>query len=398
MPGHPDTNPDTNPEPDLVFLGRRRLRGRGRRAVLAPARSTGPGAARAALDLLREVEAVDGVPRVLMGSIPFDPAAPAHLVVPGTVLEVGAEEAGPGEVPQPRSAHPVEPLDALDAPDDPGYRRAVARAVAAIGDGTLQKVVLARSADLRADAPIDTGALLAAFTAGNPAAYAFHVPLRDGAVLVGASPELVAEVAAGVVRSHPLAGTAARQPDPARDDRARTDLLASAKDRAEHAFLVEALAAGLRPLTSALHVPAGPSVLGTPRLWHLGTPLTGTLRPGTSALDVACAVHPTPAVGGLPAAAAARFLAEVEPGDRGTYAGLVGWMDSAGDGEWALALRCAAVRGDRARVHAGAGVVAGSDPAAEHAETAAKMRTALSALAAVAPGLRLRHERELVTS
>lgn len=126
-------------------------------------------------------------------------------------------------------------------------------------------------------------------------------------------------------------------------------------------------------------------IVETPRLWHLGTPIEGELIPGTTVLEVAAAVHPTPAVCGTPTAAARDLIRILEPEDRGLYAGLVGWMDSSGDGEWALALRGIHVSGTTARLHAGAGIVAGSDPVAEHRETAAKLGSALRALAAVTP-------------
>ncbi|WP_066582506.1 isochorismate synthase [Cellulomonas timonensis] len=359
---------------DLVFLGRRRLRGSGRRAVLSQDLACGPGAAVAALALLRELEQADGVPRLVMGSIPFDPRSPARLVVPERVIEEPRAGRATG-----RQARGTAPALA----DDPAYRSAVEQALDAIGAGVIRKVVLARAFDVRAPAPIDTEALLAAFTARNPAAYGFHIPLADGSVIVGASPELVADVEGLAVRSHPLAGTAARRADPDEDHVAHTALLASSKDREEHAILVAGLASDVAPLVTDLHIPAAPAIVEADRLWHLGTRVSGRLRPGVTALDVAYAVHPTAAVCGVPAQEAAALVDALEPEGRGAYGGLVGWMDSSGDGEWALALRCATVTGASARVQAGAGILAGSDPGAEHAETAAKLRTALDALADV---------------
>lgn len=359
---------------DHVFLGRRRLRGSGRRAVLAPDLACGPGAAAAALALLRELEQADGAPRLVMGSIPFDPRMPARLVVPERV----SQEPWPGGAPG-RPARGAAPAPE----DDPAYRAAVEQALDAIEAGTIRKVVLARAFDVRAPAPIDTEALLAAFAARTPTAYGFHIPLADGSVIVGASPELVADVEGLAVRSHPLAGTAARRADPAEDRAAREALLTSGKDHEEHAILVAGLASDVAPLVTDLHIPATPAIVEAGQLWHLGTRVSGRLRPGVTALDVAYAVHPTAAVCGVPAHEAASLVRALEPEERGAYAGLVGWMDSSGDGEWALALRCATVAGASARVHAGAGILAGSDPAAEHAETAAKLRTALDALADV---------------
>jgi len=132
-----------------------------------------------------------------------------------------------------------------------------------------------------------------------------------------------------------------------------------------------------------LDVPATPELVATSHLWHLGTPLTARLTPGTSVLDVVYALHPTPAVCGHPQDAARELIGSLEPFDRGFYTGLVGWADQAGNGEWAIVLRCGVVRGADVRLFAGAGVVVGSTPEGEHAETAVKFSTLLSALGTV---------------
>ncbi|WP_345711062.1 isochorismate synthase, partial [Kineococcus glutinatus] len=243
------------------------------------------------------------------------------------------------------------------------------------------KVVLARALDLHLDAPLDAGALLRALAAGDPTGYLFGAPLPGDAVLLGASPELVLRRSGAQVVSNPLAGSTRRSPDPVEDRRRAAALLTSEKDRHEHALVADAVAAALRPFCRSLTVPAEPSVVGTGTMWHLSTRIGGHLDdPATSSLELATALHPTPAVAGWPVPESLREIGEVEGFDREFYAGLVGWCDASGDGEWALALRCARLRGSSARIYAGAGVVAGSRPAAELAETSAKLRTLLRAL------------------
>ncbi|MFV0526423.1 MAG: isochorismate synthase MenF [Acidimicrobiales bacterium] len=360
-----------------MFRGRRHLHGSGRRAVLPAHDACGFSTAANALQLLRAVEHQDRQSRVLMGSVPFDPREPAHLVIPELVVEHD------GRASDPPTSPPSTPTS-VSPPDDPAYRAGVEQVLTEIRVGTVDKVVLARAAVVEAAESIDTGALLAAFTRRNPDGYAYHMPLADESVLVGASPELLAEVSGSTVRSHPLAGTCARETDPGRDDVVRRCLMDSAKDQREHAILVTDLEAGLGWLTTKLDVPAGPSLVATDRLWHLGTEVTGSLPAWVAALDVAYAVHPTAAVLGVPAPRALALIHALEPCRRGTFAGLVGWMDSSGEGEWAIALRCAAVTDRRALIYAGAGIVAGSTPDKEHDETAAKLGTALSALGDVA--------------
>jgi isochorismate synthase len=199
--------------------------------------------------------------------------------------------------------------------------------------------------------------------------------------LVGATPELLVAKRGREVLAIPLAGSAPRYGDPERDAASAAGLLASRKDREEHALVVEDVAAALEPLCEALDHPHEPEPLGTANVWHLSTPFRGRLRSSVrSVLDLVAALHPTAAVGGSPREAARAALAELEPIDRGWYAGPVGWVDADGDGRWAIALRCAELTGTTARVFAGAGIVADSDPAAELEETERKFRALLDAL------------------
>ncbi|NUP81508.1 MAG: isochorismate synthase, partial [Nonomuraea sp.] len=173
----------------------------------------------------------------------------------------------------------------------------------------------------------------------------------------------------------------ARSADPAEDRRRAAALAASAKDLREHRLVVADVADALAPYCAGLRVPATPELTSTEAMWHLSTRITGTLRdPDVRALTLAAALHPTPAVCGTPEPGARRVIEALEPFDRGFYAGLAGWTDAAGDGEWAVAIRCAEVAEHTLRLYAGAGIVTGSDPDAELAETSAKFRTMLRAL------------------
>jgi isochorismate synthase len=183
------------------------------------------------------------------------------------------------------------------------------------------------------------------------------------------------------VFSDPLAGTARRSPDRQRDQEIARQLFDAAKEQREHRLVAEAVADAMAPFCSKLTVDAEADITSTATLWHLHTAIKGTLKPDApDALTLAAALHPTPAVCGTPQAAAAALIGRLEPVDRRFFAGLVGWVDGQGDGEWALSLRCAEVSGSTARLHAGAGIVAGSDPASEDLETEAKFSVGLRAL------------------
>jgi isochorismate synthase len=246
----------------------------------------------------------------------------------------------------------------------------VAAAAAAAGRGGPDKVVLARALQVALERPPEPFDLVALLRDRFPAAYVYGWQAGPAA-LVGASPELLVSCRGERFACRPLAGSAARGADPENDRRLGEALLASAKNRAEHAFVVEAVTAALRPLAVSLEVPPGPVLDRLPGVQHLATPLGGTT--GARLLGLVEALHPTPAVGGVPRPEALAAIAGTEGFDRGWYAGGVGWADSGGDGEVALALRGALVRYDQATLYAGAGIVAGSDPASESAETGLKL-------------------------
>ncbi|NVO57352.1 isochorismate synthase [Rhodobacteraceae bacterium B1Z28] len=248
----------------------------------------------------------------------------------------------------------------------------------------LRKVVLARSFLAECQSEINPGALFAALS-GDPAVTSFQMPLppRDGHArnLVGATPELLISKVGRSICSHPLAGSARRQADLAQDAKAAALLSRSSKDWREHQILVEYILDTLTPYCDQLERPDGTSLTSTRTMWHLGTWIEGRLRdPDTPSAVIAAELHPTPAICGVPVQPAMELISELEPVDRDFYAGAVGWCDGSGDGAWYVAIRCAEICGNQARLYAGAGIVPGSDPRAETEETGAKFGAMLSAL------------------
>jgi len=255
------------------------------------------------------------------------------------------------------------------------YRAAVAEAVRRIDAGELEKVVLARQLLGRLDEEDGLRATINRLAEDYPDTWVFAV---DG--LIGASPETLVRVDHGTVSARVLAGTTARGAGEASDRERAAALASSPKDLAEHALAVASAVKRLAPHTARLDASPEPFTLQLPNLWHLATDLKGTLGDGSSALDLVQAVHPTAAVAGTPRRVALRVLAELEGFDRGRYAGPVGWIDADGDGEWAIALRCAQVSPDgTVAAYAGCGIVHDSVPADELAETDIKFRPIVEA-------------------
>jgi isochorismate synthase len=275
---------------------------------------------------------------------------------------------------------PFAQIQLHEVPSSEDYVEAVGAAVRRIRSDRMRKVVLARTIHVESARDLDPTLLAHRLRAVDPDAYTFAAPTEEG-VLVGASPELLVSRRGLEVRSNPLAGSAPRSGDKD-EDRANADALAgSAKDREEHAIVVDAVVETLRPFCADLTWDPEPVLRETPNVWHLSTSFRGVLRdPSSTALDLVAALHPTPAVAGEPREAALEAIAELEPFDRGRYAGPVGWVDADGDGEWAIALRCAELRGDQAVLYAGAGIVADSDPTRELDETERKFRAFLDSL------------------
>ncbi len=256
----------------------------------------------------------------------------------------------------------------------------VQESIDAIRRGTMDKVVLARSVIVRADVPAAPFDLVARLRSTYPGCFAFGWQEADG-TFIGATPELLVERRDDRVRSQPLAGSAPRGEGEDEDRAIGEILMASIKDRYEHAVVVDDIVARLDPITENLTAPPTPTLLKMSNVQHLASEVIGVLKPSRSVIEVAGALHPTPAVAGVPRDEALAFIGKAETIDRGWYSGGIGWVDGAGNGQIAVALRCALVRGDTARLYAGAGVVSGSHPETELEETRLKFRPLLNLLA-----------------
>jgi menaquinone-specific isochorismate synthase len=321
-----------------------------------------------------------GTGLVSFGSFAFDPAhGTSVLVVPEVV--VGHRD---GQWWLTAIGGAVEPLPARSAPRPPGpvawsdgaltgteWMAVVEAAVARIRTGELDKVVLARDVEARLDVPLDVRWPLQVLARDYPGCWAFAV---DG--LLGATPELLLRLRGGVATSRVLAGTLRRSGDANQDLRRSEALARSIKDVEEHGYGVSSVVDALALHCATVDVPSAPFVLELRNVMHLATDVCGVVTDGATSLQLLASLHPSAAVCGAPTATALEVIREIEGLDRGRYAGPVGWMGADGDGEWGIALRCAEVSPDdpaRLRLFAGCGIVDGSVPLRELAETNAKL-------------------------
>lgn len=329
----------------------------------------------------------------IVGALPFDPTQRARWLLPARLLQAGPLQAGPrcSDVP---NAAPVSRPAAVR----PRWREHeqqvtqaqfcanVEAALRRIHSGELRKVVLSRTLELEPRG-FDVACAVRRLLLANPGGYGFALQLgpagedRTAArTLLGASPELLLEKQGAQVVSHPLAGSSPRSADPVQDRVNAERLMASAKDHAEHAIVVDEIVAALRPHCRKLTV-RGPALLSTNAMWHLATRIEGELyEPSVSSLELATVLHPTPAICGYPRARAQQTIAELETHERGFFTGMVGWCDAHGNGEWAVCIRCALASPERLVLYAGAGIVDGSEAQREWLETGAKLQTVLAAL------------------
>jgi menaquinone-specific isochorismate synthase len=337
--------------------------------------------------VVRDDVGLPGTGPVAFGSFAFAASSQAGgvLVVPRLVLGHRADQwwlttIGLGAVvpplpevlsPGPPATSPGVVTYADGARSARSWTAAVADTIERIGGGAVEKVVLARDLHARTEADIDPRWLLARLARRYPGCWTFDV---DG--LVGATPELLVRREKGMVTSRVLAGTIRRSGDDASDLALAGSLARSSKDLEEHEYAVRSVADALAPHCATTNVPESPFVLHLANVMHLATDVTGVLADGTTSLELAADLHPSAAVCGTPTASAAALIQGIEGMDRDRYAGPVGWMDAGGDGEWGIALRCARLDPAdprSARLFAGCGIVAGSDPRAELAESAAKL-------------------------
>ncbi len=312
---------------------------------------------------------------LLIGAFAFDPAEASCLYVPGRY------ERGERVAPEAMPTMANQVISANSTPAAAEFKSSVSAALDAFGQGKLAKVVLSRKLILTLHKPADPERVLARLMAQNPHAFHFSLPLGQGRRLLGASPELLLRVSGGDVFTHPLAGSAKRGCVPEQDEAVARDLLASRKDQHEHKLVIDEIRRVLTPHCRVLAIPQKPTLMSTDTLWHLGTPIAGQLHGSdASVLSLACQLHPTPALCGYPTDLARQFIREQEPFRRALFSGIVGWCDSQGNGEWAVVIRCGVLDGHQVELFAGAGIVAGSDPAMEWAETGTKLGTMLKAL------------------
>lgn len=347
---------------------------------------------------------------VAMGALTFDDAMHGQLVIPRFTMGISrdadgvtrrwATAVGPSDMPLPSTDELFDavlwqygraPLAAADPAvtelstlmDSAGYGAMVASAVAHMRapGATLHKVVLSRQVALGLSGPLPLAAVLRRLRAGEPNCTIFSMPIPDG-VFFGASPELLVARHGNRVTCQPLAGTISRGDTARADADAQRDLARSGKSRAEHRYVVDAVAATLAPYCDQLAVPEAPSLVAFRSVAHLGTRIEGQLRDGVGVLELLERLHPTPAVGGTPRPEALAFIGHAEAGERGYWAGPVGWAGASGDGEWMIGIRSAQLdaSGCAVMLRAGAGIVADSDPAAEAAETNVKLSTVLEAV------------------
>ena len=339
------------------------------------------------LAAIRHDDEVGGVHPIALGVVPFEPGTPCELVVPAvtvgkdadgrrwvtTIDDAEADLSVPPR-PTPRAQEfTVRPLSPVDR-----YLAAVVAARDAVRDGSLTKAVIAREVEVSSPEPIDVHAVLLRLKAMFGRSHRYSV---EG--FIGASPELLVAVRGNQVRSHPLAGTTPRTGDPDTDRRAADELLASEKNQIEHRVVIDMIHDTLLPWCSYLDWEPEPSIVTVANVQHLGTAMEGHLSdPRPNVLELVTALSPTPALGGFPRAEALELIARTEGFTRGRYGGAVGWVDAAGDGTWAVAIRCAELSEDRrtARLVAGGGIVADSEPDSELAETQAKLQAMLSAV------------------
>ena len=381
------------PQPTVFIRGGDGLVGAG---VAAKLSATGPNRiAELAVKwraLVASAEVIDEVQRPGTGLIAFGSFAFADdsqdesvLIVPRVVLGTrdgkrwvtrvaGGDDANFWDEPQQYSINSAVAFGD-GAQSAKGFAASVTNAVSRIASGELEKVVLARDLVANVDEDFDLRPALHKFAEKYPTCWTYSV---DG--LFGASPELLVRVAHKQVSARVLAGTAARGTDPDVDYAISNALSNSPKNVAEHRFAVASLVEQLQKFCTTVDADTEPFSLQLPNLGHLASDVHGVLNDDASALDLAAVLHPTAAVAGTPTATALRVISEIEPFDRGRYAGPVGWLGADGDGEWAIALRGAQLRNGKITAFAGCGIVAESDPESELEETELKLRPIREAL------------------
>ena len=345
-------------------------------------------------DSLRFAQELGFKTPVVIGAIPFDTTKKAKLrLSTNTAVAEGLQHIQHFSDRAPEAIGGT-PLQVQPVPAPEVFKSSVKDALGRFARGEIDKVVLSRTLEVTYPEKPDTRALLKNLAQKNTKGFTFAIDLNDAQTanqqtarpttektLVGASPELLISRKGNRIMAHPLAGSEPRSHDPVLDQARAEQLLVSEKDLREHALVIKAIKTALAPYCSELHIPEKPSLVSTATMWHLGTVIEGQLKdPETSSLTLALAMHPTPAVCGYPTQKARQAITELETYERDLFTGMVGWCDASGDGEWVVTIRCALIDDSKVRLYAGAGIVAGSSPEKETAETGAKFHTMLNAM------------------
>lgn len=320
---------------------------------------------------------------IVVGAIPFDVEKKGSLRVSTNVAVANKRQFDVSEI-------DIGRCEIQEYPEKNLFQNSVKSALERFAKGEVDKVVLSRTLNVICERQPCVKTLIKLLSKKNTSGYTFSVNLPNPVddfqnpsqcLLVGASPELLVRKVGDKIYANPLAGSEPRSSDPEEDRIISEKLLGSEKDLREHALVVDAIKSVLAPFCKNMHVPEKPSLMNTATMWHLSTEIEAELlNPETSSLDLALAMHPTPAVCGYPRFAARQAISELEPYDRNMFTGIVGWCDGKGDGEWVVTIRCAEVEGKKIKLYAGAGIVPGSCPEKEYNETGAKFNTMLQAL------------------
>ncbi|WP_146548929.1 MULTISPECIES: isochorismate synthase [Rummeliibacillus] len=317
---------------------------------------------------------------LVIGAIPFDTTKRPVLIVPQETLVLERENISEDLLDLP---YILDVKKIKQVPSAKTYEEMVQQSIHRIRETKLEKVVLARTLQISTSDRVDLPPLIESLAKTNTSGYTFAINTGEKEIntLVGASPELLIRKKGNTIIANPLAGSRKRTHDKDEDARLAASLLNSEKDLHEHKVVVDMVCRELNPFFKTIQAPDQPSILYTDSMIHLSTTISGELKdPQTTSLTIASALHPTPAVCGEPREEAFQLIHEIEPFDRKFFAGIVGYMEANGDGEWIVTIRCAQVKENQITIYAGAGIVESSVPQEERAETGAKFQTMLHAI------------------
>ncbi|ORF44223.1 hypothetical protein B5800_12445 [Gilliamella apicola] len=318
---------------------------------------------------------------IVVGAIPFDVRRPSRLFIPKSYKKISRDDL----ITQSSNSQifHAKVIKQTTLPSRDEFKQQVQQVIAACQKGKLKKAVLSRLLMLETSEPVDAQRFFSTLVSMNSTAYHFHVPLNEQEVLIGASPETLLHCQDNNIYSMPLAGSIKHQQQSEADNAAAAKLFNSLKDRHEHALVVDEISRLLAPHCQTLSVPKEPILASTTTLWHLATPIEGRLKQQQNALQLACLLHPTPALCGYPTDVAKTMINDLEPFNRELFGGIVGWCDAEGNGEFAITIRSAIIHDRSVQLFAGAGIVEASQPDAEWSEIQLKLNTILSAFGLV---------------